>query len=120
MEDSEKNKIKVKYLPEYNTKIDEFKMSKEFMLFKILTLFRHSFYNYKYNLISLNKSLKFYYSIQDELLNKDIKRWHIQRIIGGKFQNVISSAQFFIEHLKKSKRDICFQEELGGGNNLCF
>jgi len=77
----------------------------------ILTSYRTSFHIYKDNFISLKKALSDYYEVLDSLLEKDVKRWHIQRNIIRHFHNVISSAKSFIDYLNISKREIAFKEE---------
>jgi len=78
---------------------------------KILSSYRTSFFIYKENLVSLRKVLKKYYEIHDTLYEKDVKRWHIQRNIIRHFHNVISSANSFIDHLKRTKRKAGFLSE---------
>lgn len=112
MSDSKKNEIHIKDYFKYSTKIEELRSLTGFKQYKLITGYRHSFFNYKDNYIALNKLLNNYYTIQKELFGHDIKRWHIQRKVIGNFQNVISSAQFFIEHLKKHKRKTGFENEL--------
>lgn len=112
MKYSQKDEINVKNLFECSRKVEELRKLKGFNCYKLLTGYRQSFFNYKDNFISLNRQLTFYYKNQLELFSRDIKRWHIQRKVIGKFHNVISSAQFFIDYLKKDKRKIFFEKEL--------
>jgi len=99
-------------IQQYFQMVDKVKTSEAIKLYKLLSGTRQSFIIYKYNHIRLKKRLTRYYQDQLNTFNDDIKRWRIQRKIIGDFHNVISSAQHFIEYLKKGKRQTNFKDEL--------